>query len=123
MDPLAVLRELAETWQQEAELLRHRGAPRQAKALESAADELENRLREWRHEELTVQEAAEESGYSPKTLRRMVREGRIPDSRPDGSRSEIRIRRRDLPRKPGSERDPVTEAVDRHVQRVTGGEP
>lgn len=118
MDPLAAL---TAKLRDEAELMRQRGLEREARLEESIVEEIETALRAWQHEELTVQEAAEESGYSPKTLRRMVRKGRIPDSRPDASQAEIRIRRRDLPRKPGGERDPVRDAVERHVQRATEG--
>lgn len=104
---------------EEAVTLRRRGAPRQAEALESAADDFAEALRNYRAEELTVAEAAEESGYCQKSLRRMVREGRIPDSRTPGSQGEIRIRRRDLPRKPGAERNAVSDAVSRHLEKVS----
>lgn len=87
---------------------------------ERIANDLEAVLREHRHEKLSVAEAAEESGFAEKTLRRMVREDRIPDSRPPGSQEEIRIQRRDLPRKPGREREASNGAVDRHLQKVTG---
>ena len=115
------LERLVARLQEEAELLRRRGLEREADLEESIAEDVEAALRDWRHEELSVAEASEESGYSEKTLRRMVRQGRIHDSRTPGSREEIRIRRRDLPRKPGAERDPVEDAVSRHVERVVGG--
>ncbi len=47
---------------------------------------------------LTLREAAQESGYSPDHLGREVRAGRIPNV---GRRNAPRIRRGDLPRKPG----------------------
>lgn len=103
---------------EEAVRLRRWKAEAQADALETAADEFEEALRDWRHEELTVSEAAAESGYAEKTLRRMVREGKIPDSRPPGTRKTIRVRRCDLPQKPAAEREPVSEAVERHVERA-----
>lgn len=112
--------ELVARLRREAELLRRRGLEREARLEESIAEDVEAALRDWRHEELTVAEAADESGYSPKTLRRMVREGRIPDSRPEGSKGKIRVRRRDLPRKPGAERNQVREAVQRHVEQSRG---
>lgn len=118
MSPLA---KLVERLRREADLLRRRGLEREARLEESIAEDVEAALREHRHEELTVAEASEESGYAPKTLRRMVRENRIPDARPEGSEGEIRVRRRDLPRKPGAEREPVREAVARHVERAGGG--
>lgn len=115
MDPVA---DLLARWREDAEVLRRHGRDDQADRLERRADEVERALRDRRHQELTVAEAAAESGFAEKTLRRMVREGRVPDPRPDGSRAEIRIRRADLPRKPGGGRDDVSEAVARHVGRV-----
>lgn len=121
MGPLA---ELATRWRDEARTLRSYGADRLADAAERHAEQLEAAVRDHQHEELTVAEAARESGYSVKSLRRMVREDRIPDRRPDGSQAAIRIRRCDLPKKPAAERDPVGEAVARHVERAgTGGTP
>lgn len=119
MDPLEAL---TTRLREEATLLRRRGLEREARLEESIAEDVEAALREWRHEELTVAQAAEESGYSEKSIRRMVREGRIPDSRPDGSRETIWVRRRDIPRKPGAERNPVSDAVERHVGRASGSQ-
>ena len=47
---------------------------------------------------LTLVEAAVECGYSPDHLGRLVRDGAIPNA---GRPKAPRIRRRDLPRKPG----------------------
>lgn len=117
-DPLA---DLAAGLREEAALFRRRGLEREARLEESIAEDVEAAVRDYRREELTVAEAAAESGYSEKSLRRMVREGRIPDRRPSGSQGgAIRIRRRDLPRKPGAERDAVSDAVARHVDRAGG---
>lgn len=112
--------ELAARWREDAETLDDHYCDRLAKTCERHADELEAALRDWRHQELTVAEAAEESGYSAKSIRRMVRDGRIPDSRPPGSRGEIRVQRRHLPRKPAPERDEVDDAVAAHIDRVQG---
>ena len=49
---------------------------------------------------LTLDQAAERSGYSKEHLARMVRQGRIRDSRPPGSKGRILIRAADLPSKP-----------------------
>ena len=92
---------LVNRWRVEAATLRRRGAPQQAEALESCAEELEAALREHELEALTLQEAAEESGYSEEHLRRMVRDGTLPAQRNGGTRSHIRISRKDLPKKPG----------------------
>lgn len=94
----APVERLAEEWEGEAELLRRRGAPHQAAALESAAEDLRERVREWEVEPLTVAEAVAESEYSERHLRELLSEGRLPNVGEDGS---PRIRRSDLPAKPG----------------------
>lgn len=92
MDPLASLRSLAESWHQEADVLRKRGASGPAEALDSAADELEEQLREWSLELLTLEEAAREAGVSYDTMQRKV--GRqIPNA---GEKGSPRVRRCDL---------------------------
>ncbi len=92
--------DLARHWRTEAEMLRRRGAPQQAEALKSCADELEAALREHEQATLTLKEAAAESGYSEEHLRRLVGSGSLPAQRNGGKRSHIRVRRSDLPRKP-----------------------
>lgn len=52
-------------------------------------------------EELSLRESSRRSGYHPDHLSRLVRQGKIPDLRPKGSRGPIRIRATDLPHKPG----------------------
>ncbi len=64
------LRSLAARWRQEAAVLRHRGAAVQAEALLSCAVELERALTESSLEQLSVREAAVESGFSESQLRR-----------------------------------------------------
>ena len=93
------LTSLALEWRDDAALLRRRGAPRQADALESAAEDLEERLRAWELEALTLDEAAAESGYSYSTLQHRVASGDLPNAGESGS---PRIRRCDLPSKGGS---------------------
>lgn len=92
MDPLAGLRSLADTWQEEAELLRRRGASRQAEALESAAEDLTDRLREWSLELLTLEEAARELGLAYDTVQRKVGD----EIRNAAEKGSPRIRRCDL---------------------------
>ena len=104
--------DLAHTWRVEAERLRQLEACGQAAALERAADELDAAVRSWMAEPLTIREASEESGYTEDRLRALVREGLIPDVRPAGSHGEIRIRRCDLPRKPGLASQPSTPEND-----------
>ena len=93
--------DLTAHWRTDATTLRRRGAEPQATTLETCAEELEAALREHELEALTLQEAAGESGYSAEHLRRRVRDGTIPAQRNGGTRSHIRISRKDLPKKPG----------------------
>lgn len=116
MDPLA---ELATSLREEAALLRRRGLEREARLEESIADDLEVALRAHLQEELTLREAAVESGYSVRRLREMVREGKIPDNRPDGGQGEIRVRRCDLPRKPAADREAIS-PVDSLAAKLEG---
>jgi hypothetical protein len=95
----ALLEELVAQWRADATTLRRRGAIPHAEVLEGAASELEGRLDEWATQELSVSEAAAESGYSEAHLRELVRTRRLPDHRPPGSEGRIVVRRCDLPRK------------------------
>jgi hypothetical protein len=90
---------LAQRWRGEAMLLRRRGADAQATALESCASELEEEGGRLALEALTLEQAAEESGYSYHALQKMVANGRLPNA---GGRHRPRIRRRDLPKKPST---------------------
>jgi len=72
-----------------------------ARSLEWAALRVEQALRDESDQLLTLAQAAELSGYHPDSLARMVRDGQIPDLRPPNSKGTIRIRRGDLPIKPG----------------------
>jgi len=91
------LRDLPSRWRDRAHELEPY-APPAAKAFADAADELEQALREADLEPLTLAEAEVECGYTRSHLRRLIREGRIPNS---GTDEEPRILRCHLPRKPG----------------------
>ena len=86
----------------EAGLLSGYGCHELASACARHAEELEAAWQEWQGEELTIAQASNESGYSAERLREMVRDGRLPDLRPEGSQGPIRIRRCDMPRRPGA---------------------
>ena len=91
-----------------------------AHALEWAARMVEQALRSESDELLTLPEASEISGYHPDSLARMVRDGQIPDLRPPKSKGMIRIRRGDLPIKPGRPHTPsadVRELASRLLKR------
>ncbi len=92
------LASLLSHWREVAATLRPYGAESAATALERCADELEARVMEWADEPLTLSDAAQESGYSVQHLRRLVTQGLLTDV---AESSQIRVRRRDLPRKPG----------------------
>lgn len=99
--PADPLTKTAARWRREAETLRGYGADKLAEAAERHAQELEDAWEAYRREELTVDQAAAESGYSPTHIRDLVRRGKIPDLRDEGSQGRIRVRREHLPRKPG----------------------
>lgn len=95
---LRPLLDLADSWRSEAELLRSYGAEQAAEAAERHAEEVEEAVERSRQERLRIKRAAEESGYSEDHLRRLIRDGTIPNA---GDDHRPRVRRRDLPRKPG----------------------
>lgn len=87
---------LAQQWREDARTLRRRASETQADVLESCAQDLEAWSREQALEALTLNQAAQESGYSYSALEKMVREGRLPNV---GSKGAPRVRRANLPRK------------------------
>lgn len=91
------IRELVTSWRDEAQLFRRRGMEERATMAESYASDLEERLKSWWQEPLTLRQAAEESGYSYDHLQHLVSDGGLPNSGRDGA---PRVRRCDLPRKP-----------------------
>ena len=110
---------LAEDWLEQAARYETDGAMVKADLLlRRLAGELTAAWREWDAEELDISQAAAESGYSEARLRELAREGSIPDNRPPGSQGPIRIRRCDLPRKPGA---PALSAVDHLAERILRG--
>ncbi len=100
---LSALRELADRWQEEAERYEADGVSGHAALLRRVADELETWWRERELEELTLEQASELGGYSYSALEKGVRTGTIPNA---GESGRPRIRRRDVPRKPGRNREP-----------------
>jgi hypothetical protein len=94
---------LVEEWRRLAAQLREGGAAPTADIWDLAADRVEAYERERALEALPLGQAAEESGYSPDHLARLVRTGRIPNA---GRAFAPLIRRGDLPRKPGGRTPP-----------------
>jgi hypothetical protein len=94
---------LTARWRADAGILRHRGAAVQADVLESCAAELEDEGRLFSLEALTLEQAAEESRFSYSALQKMVSDGTIPNV---GKKGAPRVRRGDLPKKPGGGGEP-----------------
>ena len=90
---LSPLHDLAATWRKEADLLRRRGAVAQAALMESVAEDLVVFVRQWSLEELTLREAAAETGLSYHTIQKKVATNEIPNA---GSKNAPRVRRYDL---------------------------
>lgn len=111
---------LIEQWRKEVTDLRthyhdERGAALTARHL----SELQAALEQHDDDVLTLAEASRESGYSDDHLGRQVRDGKIPNA---GRANAPRIRRADLPLKPGRLREtmrPVqyARADSRHIAR------
>lgn len=88
------LSELPAAWRAEAEFLkRWPGNEGPVVALQRAADALERSIKLYEEEELTLEQAAEESGYSVDHLGRVLREKPQFNS---GDKGRPRVRRRDL---------------------------
>jgi hypothetical protein len=98
--------------QHETDTLLENGAEQAAAARTALLRRLLDAAGAWLDAEIDVHEAALEKGVCEETIRRAVREGRIPDRR-DNPRGRHRVRRGDLERVAGSPArpyDPVTDA-------------
>lgn len=93
-------KDLPQAWCEQAKHLRQLGAEGQACTFEHCAKELDAALKSVADEELTIAEAAAESGYSEEQLRRLVRDEKLEAQPRAGPRGHIRIRRRNLPKRP-----------------------
>src|SRR5882762_3625710 len=94
---------LTTRWRAEADVLHRRGADEQAVVLKSCAHELKEEGRLFSLEALTLEQAAESSGFSYSALQKMVRDGTLPNV---GKKGAPRVRRGDLPKKPGGSGEP-----------------
>jgi hypothetical protein len=104
---------LSARWRAQADDYARDGATAQAAVLRRVADELDAGWRAWREAELTLTEAATESGYSTDRLRELVVEGRLPGA---GTPGDLRLRRADLPRRPAPAAGGVVEALAAQVR-------
>ena len=87
--------DLAAHYRERADLLEPY-APAAATAFREAADLAEGAWRDFQGEELSLKEAAEESGYSEAHMQRLIAEGSIPNA---GRKHKPKVRRGDLPKK------------------------
>jgi len=90
--------DLSPSWRSLAETFREHAAEPLALAYERCAEQLDLALAQADDELLTVTQAAAETGYSQRHLRRMVADGTI---RQAGTPNRPRLLRSELPRKPG----------------------
>lgn len=91
-------------WSHEADSMRHLGAlVNGAALLTDILADFKSVISGQADEILTLAQAALESGYTRDHLRLLIRQNRIPNA---GRRRAPRIRRRDVPRKPGSRTPP-----------------
>ena len=93
------LLDLASRWIDEAASLERWGDSRGAAMLRQCATQLDVAAREREGEALTIAQAGAESRYSADHLRALVASGQITNA---GRKGSPRIRRRDLPIKPGA---------------------
>lgn len=96
---------LLRRWHADAENLRSWGAEATAQVVDRCAAELEDTLATQDAEALSLAEAAKESGYCVSHLRRLIAEGKLRDVAEKG---QSRVRRGDLPRKPGHHPTPTS---------------
>ena len=101
---LRAFEELAEGWRLEAATLEGWGASGQAGVLVRAADELQERLQEWKLELLTITEAAEELGLAYDTVQRKLASGELVNV---GEQGAPRVRRCDVYGDAGPRPEPV----------------
>ena len=107
---------LADRWKAEADTAEQRyGDDRVAHLLRLLAAELEEAVRATHDDPLTLDEAASLSGYSSGHLRHLVADQAIPNA---GRKGAPRIRRGDLPIKPGFGAEAIDDEVARAAQRI-----
>jgi len=99
----------------EAVTLRSYGADAHAQTCDKIATDLGAQFRAFWLAELTIPEAAKESGYTADSLREMVRDGKIPHKKAKGDTGLITVFRADLPHrtKPKGPDDGIASIADR----------
>lgn len=87
------IEQLVKDLREEAEHFSHRGLEREARLIESVANDVEQAWREWWLEELSPQDAAAEASLSTSALHKRVAAGTLVNR---GKRGSPRYRRCDL---------------------------
>ena len=112
------LADLAQSWRDEAKIVRSRYARDDlARVCEVHAEELEEAIESAAAEQLTLERAASESGYSKRRIRELVASGAVPNA---GRKGAPRIRRADLPRRGRADHDRDRFNADEHVAAILG---
>ncbi len=108
--PDTPLTQLLQEWQRELALLDDLASPLAA-AYRRHVRELEAALEAFGHQELTLDQASKLGGYDKGSLTRLIREGKVKNV---GRRHAPRIRRQDVPIKPGTQ----AELTPRDLMRI-----
>src|SRR5437870_923035 len=99
-------------WRQEADLYEKRGLKELAAIARSFAADLEAWTKKYNEEELTLDQAAKESGFTKDHLFRLIHDGKLKNV---GEPRSPRLHRENLPRKPGyrllPDPDPIGDAA------------
>ena len=96
---MSAMHDLLTRWRDEAETVERCGHESTGKLIRRLTIEVEEALRDDQDETLTLAEAALESQYSVEHLRKLLSKDRIPNA---GEKGRPRIRRGDLPARPGT---------------------
>ena len=94
---MTTIQKLVDSWREDSERLRRYADDRGARVCQLHADELEAALRAEQDELLSLDQAADQSGYSADHLGRMIRAGKLTNR---GKKGAPLLRRGDLPEKP-----------------------
>ena len=117
---LKIVSVLSEAWCERAELFGEHGVTEVFFTYRKCAEELDRKIRTACLHTLTLKEAAEESGYSPDHLRRLIREGKLQNA---GMQGSPRVFLKDISSKPvpiqggplsvrGSSEDVILEVIE-----------
>ena len=108
---------LPQKWETEAELLDGYGCVEAAASARRHAHELTEAIRDAENEELTLDQAARESGYSKRRIRELIADKSIRNA---GRKGAPRIKRGDLLKKP-SMRGAEGFDASKHAADILGG--